>query len=397
MRYHVGKTGPGKCHASKRACPLGGESGTENHFDSMEAAAAAFQAQQEGEHGAFATVKKGPAQGAPGHGLPIALVETYSGQVPEVFQYLPLFQEENRLSGGHPERARQDRDASVAAQLLREDPSGEKAKRISSEMRGFEKKYRAAQADAARRYWAHNPHRSRSNFEKFGRTLTPELQAAFNQLSPETQALLNYQPGVRAPEFSGYIATLGPAVTKHLNQGGVPVAGTGLTFQQAQAAKAALKEGKAPQGLWTDQVSTSERDKLILASFAVEEDHQGRSFSQWKTMQETPEFHAVVKAAGDSPRSLKARTLLGGAGSLEEAKAMLQEPAFQETVAHYKATKANFSSNADREFQAYAFRYAVARLGLKRGCEMIRDFYVKDYPRKSKHGIGYFLAAVREA
>jgi hypothetical protein len=41
--FHAGPNGPGKCTASVQACPFGGESGTENHFETMEAATAGFE------------------------------------------------------------------------------------------------------------------------------------------------------------------------------------------------------------------------------------------------------------------------------------------------------------------------------------------------------------------
>lgn len=42
--FHAGPNGPGKCTASKQACPFGGQSGSENHYESFEEAAAAFEA-----------------------------------------------------------------------------------------------------------------------------------------------------------------------------------------------------------------------------------------------------------------------------------------------------------------------------------------------------------------
>lgn len=41
--FHAGPNGPGKCTASVQACPFGGESGTENHFETMDAATAGFE------------------------------------------------------------------------------------------------------------------------------------------------------------------------------------------------------------------------------------------------------------------------------------------------------------------------------------------------------------------
>lgn len=41
-KIHIGKNGPAPCGA-KIKCRLGGESGQENHFDSMEEAEAAYQ------------------------------------------------------------------------------------------------------------------------------------------------------------------------------------------------------------------------------------------------------------------------------------------------------------------------------------------------------------------
>lgn len=41
--FHAGPNGPGKCTASVKACPFGGESGTVNHFETMDAATAGFE------------------------------------------------------------------------------------------------------------------------------------------------------------------------------------------------------------------------------------------------------------------------------------------------------------------------------------------------------------------
>lgn len=42
--FHAGPNGPGECSASKRSCPYGGETGTENHYSTLEEATAAFEA-----------------------------------------------------------------------------------------------------------------------------------------------------------------------------------------------------------------------------------------------------------------------------------------------------------------------------------------------------------------
>lgn len=42
-RFHVGTRGPAACSAQKGNCPFGGESGSENHFSSLSAAAEAFE------------------------------------------------------------------------------------------------------------------------------------------------------------------------------------------------------------------------------------------------------------------------------------------------------------------------------------------------------------------
>lgn len=42
-RFHAGPNGAGECTASKRACPYGGESGNDNHYDTFEEAQASFE------------------------------------------------------------------------------------------------------------------------------------------------------------------------------------------------------------------------------------------------------------------------------------------------------------------------------------------------------------------
>lgn len=44
-RFHIGLNGPAKCTATVKACPFGGESGTENHFESRAEAFSAFHLQ----------------------------------------------------------------------------------------------------------------------------------------------------------------------------------------------------------------------------------------------------------------------------------------------------------------------------------------------------------------
>lgn len=55
--FHAGPNGPGKCTASKQACPFGGESGSENHYASLEEATAAFEAQNSDKN--LASMSKG--------------------------------------------------------------------------------------------------------------------------------------------------------------------------------------------------------------------------------------------------------------------------------------------------------------------------------------------------
>lgn len=42
-KFHSGPNGPGKCSATEGRCPFGGDSGQENHFDSMQEAEKAFE------------------------------------------------------------------------------------------------------------------------------------------------------------------------------------------------------------------------------------------------------------------------------------------------------------------------------------------------------------------
>lgn len=59
-KYHLnpatGRIGP--CDASVRKCPLGGESGEENHYETLDEAEAAQQEQLKEEYGFFSTSKK---------------------------------------------------------------------------------------------------------------------------------------------------------------------------------------------------------------------------------------------------------------------------------------------------------------------------------------------------
>lgn len=59
-KYHIGVNGPGACRARVRACPLGGESGTENHFDSKSEAETLHQKLLSEEHGFLKTSKRLP-------------------------------------------------------------------------------------------------------------------------------------------------------------------------------------------------------------------------------------------------------------------------------------------------------------------------------------------------
>lgn len=44
-RFHIGSNGPGECTATVKACPFGGESGSENHYDTWSDAVSAFHLQ----------------------------------------------------------------------------------------------------------------------------------------------------------------------------------------------------------------------------------------------------------------------------------------------------------------------------------------------------------------
>lgn len=57
-KYHIGINGTAACRARTRPCPLGGESGSENHFDSKESAENFYQKSLTQQHGALNTVKK---------------------------------------------------------------------------------------------------------------------------------------------------------------------------------------------------------------------------------------------------------------------------------------------------------------------------------------------------
>lgn len=59
-KYHIGINGPGACRARVKACPLGGASGTENHFESKDEAAAVHQKMLSEEHGLLKTSKRIP-------------------------------------------------------------------------------------------------------------------------------------------------------------------------------------------------------------------------------------------------------------------------------------------------------------------------------------------------
>lgn len=57
-KYHIGSNGPAQCRARIRPCPLGGESGSENHFDSLEEAEDFHQSSLQKEHGLINSTKK---------------------------------------------------------------------------------------------------------------------------------------------------------------------------------------------------------------------------------------------------------------------------------------------------------------------------------------------------
>lgn len=49
-RFHNGKNGPAPCRATKGKCPLGGESGSDNHYDTKEEAQKAYETQMSAKH-----------------------------------------------------------------------------------------------------------------------------------------------------------------------------------------------------------------------------------------------------------------------------------------------------------------------------------------------------------
>lgn len=62
-RFHIGENGPGECgvdpsNPNSRGCPFGGESGDENHFDSMKEAQDAFEKKMGDEFGEFTSTQK---------------------------------------------------------------------------------------------------------------------------------------------------------------------------------------------------------------------------------------------------------------------------------------------------------------------------------------------------
>lgn len=58
VKFHSGPNGPGQCTASSKPCPFGGESGTDNHYGTMEEAAAAFESTMEEKYGLNVTVER---------------------------------------------------------------------------------------------------------------------------------------------------------------------------------------------------------------------------------------------------------------------------------------------------------------------------------------------------
>lgn len=57
-KYHIGSNGPSACRARVRACPLGGESGNENHFSTKAEAEVHHQKSLSDEHGLLKTSKR---------------------------------------------------------------------------------------------------------------------------------------------------------------------------------------------------------------------------------------------------------------------------------------------------------------------------------------------------
>lgn len=57
-KYHVGPNGPGKCTAEEGNCPYGGDSGLENHFDTMEKAQEHYERRLSDKYRDTATVSR---------------------------------------------------------------------------------------------------------------------------------------------------------------------------------------------------------------------------------------------------------------------------------------------------------------------------------------------------
>lgn len=67
-KYHISPTGEAsKCRATVKSCPFGGDSGTENHYDSMEEARTAYENSQNGNMTSIKGNKVTPEENAP-HG-----------------------------------------------------------------------------------------------------------------------------------------------------------------------------------------------------------------------------------------------------------------------------------------------------------------------------------------
>lgn len=57
-KYHIGSNGPSACRARVRACPFGGASGNENHFDTKSEAEEYYQKSLSEEHGLLKSSKR---------------------------------------------------------------------------------------------------------------------------------------------------------------------------------------------------------------------------------------------------------------------------------------------------------------------------------------------------
>lgn len=79
-RFHIGTRGPAACSAKKGNCPFGGESGSENHFNSLSEASAAFE---DSMGGSLSTPLSRDAEGFDDHdAIPALIIEAASDNTP---------------------------------------------------------------------------------------------------------------------------------------------------------------------------------------------------------------------------------------------------------------------------------------------------------------------------